>query len=115
MASSPSGSVVTLTANPSLDRTLTLPGPLERGAVAPLGVAATGVELQAPHGGILGFFAMSGIWMFIVALLVGTPAGATAVVVAKSIGRPKAEATPEDAVDLAHAHIPSHAGQPATA
>ncbi|CCH90607.1 1-phosphofructokinase [Modestobacter italicus] len=31
------GRVVTLTANPSLDRTLALPGPLERGAVARLG------------------------------------------------------------------------------
>jgi 1-phosphofructokinase len=33
--------VVTLTANPSLDRTLTLPGPLERGAVARLGPSST--------------------------------------------------------------------------
>ncbi|SDY44949.1 1-phosphofructokinase [Modestobacter sp. DSM 44400] len=35
------GSVVTLTANPSLDRTLVLPGPLERGSVARLGVSST--------------------------------------------------------------------------
>jgi 1-phosphofructokinase len=34
-------SVVTLTANPSLDRTLTLPGPLERGSVARLGASHT--------------------------------------------------------------------------
>jgi 1-phosphofructokinase len=33
--------VVTLTANPSLDRTLALPGPLERGSVARLGVSST--------------------------------------------------------------------------
>ncbi|MEU2350411.1 1-phosphofructokinase family hexose kinase [Modestobacter sp. NPDC049651] len=33
--------VVTLTANPSLDRTLALPGPLERGTVARLGASAT--------------------------------------------------------------------------
>jgi 1-phosphofructokinase len=33
--------VVTLTANPSLDRTLALPGPLERGSVARLGVSHT--------------------------------------------------------------------------
>lgn len=39
--SAPAGRVVTLTANPSLDRTLTLPGPLERGAVARLGVSST--------------------------------------------------------------------------
>jgi 1-phosphofructokinase len=38
---SPAGRVVTLTANPSLDRTLTLPGPLERGAVARLGTSST--------------------------------------------------------------------------
>lgn len=33
--------VVTLTANPSMDRTLALPGPLERGAVARLGASST--------------------------------------------------------------------------
>ncbi len=37
----PGVDVVTLTANPSLDRTLALPGPLERGAVARLGVSRT--------------------------------------------------------------------------
>ena len=35
------GRVVTLTANPSLDRTLELPGPLERGTVTRLGVSHT--------------------------------------------------------------------------
>ena len=35
------GRVVTLTANPSLDRTLVLPGPLERGGVLRLGVSST--------------------------------------------------------------------------
>jgi 1-phosphofructokinase len=35
------GRVVTLTANPSLDRTLDLPGPLERGMVTRLGVSHT--------------------------------------------------------------------------
>src|SRR3954464_1128890 len=35
------GRVVTLTANPSRDRTLALPGPLERGAVTRLGVSHT--------------------------------------------------------------------------
>ena len=35
------GRVVTLTANPSLDRTLVLPGPLARGGVARLGVSST--------------------------------------------------------------------------
>ncbi|SFK40249.1 1-phosphofructokinase family hexose kinase [Geodermatophilus ruber] len=40
-AAPPSGRVVTLTANPSLDRTLTLPGPLERGGVVRLAPSAT--------------------------------------------------------------------------
>src|SRR3954468_12619247 len=35
------GRVVTLTANPSLDRTLDLPVPLERGAVTRLGLSRT--------------------------------------------------------------------------
>ena len=37
----PPGRVVTLTANPSLDRTLTLPAPLRRGEVARLGASTT--------------------------------------------------------------------------
>ncbi len=37
----PAGRVVTLTANPSLDRTLTLPGPLSRGEVTRLGASST--------------------------------------------------------------------------
>jgi 1-phosphofructokinase len=38
---SPGGRVVTLTANPSLDRTLALPAPLERGGVVRLGQSST--------------------------------------------------------------------------
>ena len=41
MNPSPSGRVVTLTANPSLDRTLALPAALERGAVTRLGPSST--------------------------------------------------------------------------
>jgi 1-phosphofructokinase len=41
MRTQSTGRVVTLTANPSLDRTLALPGPLERGAVARLGPSST--------------------------------------------------------------------------
>jgi 1-phosphofructokinase len=40
-AAAAGGRVVTLTANPSLDRTLELPGPLERGAVTRLGSSHT--------------------------------------------------------------------------
>ncbi|GAB4080877.1 1-phosphofructokinase family hexose kinase [Modestobacter muralis] len=41
MTTSPGPQVVTLTANPSLDRTLTLPGPLHRGGVARLAPSTT--------------------------------------------------------------------------
>jgi PTS system fructose-specific IIC component len=75
------------------------------------------VELRAPHGGIFVFFAMNGVLMFVVALVVGTIVGALAVTVAKSISRPKAD-VPEDAVDLAHTHAGASAsavGAPARA
>ena len=41
MSSTDRRTIVTLTANPSLDRTLELPGPLERGSVARLGASHT--------------------------------------------------------------------------
>ena len=41
MSAPPPGRIVTLTANPSLDRTLTLPGPLERGGVQRLAPSVT--------------------------------------------------------------------------
>ena len=41
MTHTPAGRVVTLTANPSLDRTLTVPAPLERGGVVRLGPSST--------------------------------------------------------------------------
>jgi 1-phosphofructokinase len=41
MTHTPTGRVVTLTANPSLDRTLTVPAPLERGGVVRLGPSST--------------------------------------------------------------------------
>ena len=71
-------------------------------------VAASGVQLRAPHGGIFVFFAITGLLWFVIGILAGTVVGALAVTVAKSIGRPKAEAVPEDAVDLEHAHTPVH-------
>jgi PTS system fructose-specific IIC component len=72
-------------------------------------VAAAGVQAQAPHGGIVVFFAINGVLMWLLAIAVGTVVGALAVIVAKSIGRPKVEDVPEDAVDLEHAHVPTHA------
>ena len=81
-----------------------IPSMMLGGATTGAIVAASGVELRAPHGGIFVFFAMNGVLMFVVALVVGTIVGALAVTIAKSIGRPKADATPEDAADLAHVH-----------
>jgi PTS system fructose-specific IIC component len=72
-------------------------------------VAAGGVQAQAPHGGIVVFFAITGVLLWLLAIAIGAVVGAAAVVVAKSIGRPKAEDVPEDAVDLEHAHAPAHA------
>jgi PTS system fructose-specific IIC component len=72
-------------------------------------VAAAGVQAQAPHGGIVVFFAINGVLMWLLGIAVGAVVGAIAVVVAKSIGRPKAEEVPEDAVDLEHSHAPTHA------
>ncbi|TFV86633.1 fructose-specific PTS transporter subunit EIIC [Blastococcus sp. CT_GayMR16] len=92
-----------------------IPSMMLGGATTGAIVAASGVELRAPHGGIFVLFAMTGILMFIVALIAGTVVGALAVTVAKSLGRTDAEDAPEDAVDLQHAHAPVHADQPVRA
>ena len=84
-----------------------IPSMMLGGATTGAIVAASGVELRAPHGGIFVFFAISGLLMFVLALIIGAVVGGVAVTVAKSIGRTKADATPEDAVDLAHAHSPA--------
>ncbi|WP_409328428.1 PTS fructose transporter subunit IIABC [Trujillonella humicola] len=81
-----------------------IPSMMLGGATTGAIVAAAGVELRAPHGGVFVLFAMTGIAWFLLALLAGTVVGAIAVTLAKSIGRPKAEDVPEDAVDLTHAH-----------
>src|ERR671932_541389 len=81
-----------------------IPSMMLGGATTGAIVAASGVQLLAPHGGIFVFFAITGLLWFVIGILAGTVVGALAVTVAKSIGRPKAEAVPEDAVDMAHAH-----------
>ena len=86
-----------------------IPSMMLGGATTGAIVAASGVQLRAPHGGIFVFFAISGLLMWLVGLVVGTVVGALAVTIAKSIGRAKADAVPEDAVDLEHAHSPVHA------
>ena len=39
-------------------------------------VASSGVELRAPHGGIFVFFAITGLLMFVLAIIAGTVVGA---------------------------------------
>mgnify|MGYP000268175881 CR=1 FL=1 len=85
-----------------------IPSMMLGGATTGAIVAASGVELRAPHGGIFVFFAMQGVLMFVLALIAGTIVGALAVTVAKTIGRSDADDAPEDAVDLEHAHAPAH-------
>jgi fructose PTS system EIIBC or EIIC component len=86
-----------------------IPSMMLGGATTGAIVAASGVELRAPHGGIFVFFAIQGVLMFLIALIAGTVVGALAVTVAKSFGHTDAEEAPEDAVDLEHAHAPVHA------
>jgi PTS system fructose-specific IIC component len=85
-----------------------IPSMMLGGATTGAIVAASGVQLRAPHGGIFVLFAMTGILMFVLALVVGTVVAALAVTVAKNIGHTDAEEAPEDAVDLQHAHAPVH-------
>ncbi|GAA2025736.1 fructose-specific PTS transporter subunit EIIC [Pseudokineococcus marinus] len=54
-------------------------------------VMATGVQLRAPHGGIFVFFAIDGVVAFVLAILAGMVVSAVAVIVAKSLGRSKAD------------------------
>ncbi|MGY1749320.1 PTS fructose transporter subunit IIABC [Modestobacter sp. SYSU DS0511] len=64
-----------------------IPSMMLGGATTGAIVAASGVELRAPHGGFFVLFAMSGIAMFVVAVIAGMIVGALAVTIAKSIGR----------------------------
>jgi PTS system fructose-specific IIC component len=77
-------------------------------------VAASGVQAKAPHGGIFVAFAVTGLLVWLLAIVLGAVIGAVAVVVAKSIGRKQVEEAPEDAVDLEHAHAPVHVPARAT-
>jgi PTS system fructose-specific IIC component len=85
-----------------------IPSMMLGGATTGAIVAASGVELRAPHGGIFVFFAISNFLVFLLALAIGAVVGAAAVTAAKSIGRTDADDAPEDAVDLEHAHTPVH-------
>jgi PTS system fructose-specific IIC component len=85
-----------------------IPSMMLGGATTGAIVAASGVELRAPHGGIFVFFAISNFLVFLLALVIGAVVGGLAVTFAKSIGRTDADDAPEDAVDLQHAHAPVH-------
>jgi PTS system fructose-specific IIC component len=92
-----------------------IPSMMLGGATTGAIVAAAGVELRAPHGGIFVFFAISGLLWFVLALIAGTVVGGLAVTALKSIGRSDADDAPEDAVDLEHAHTPPGVTQPVRA
>ncbi|WNV75411.1 fructose-specific PTS transporter subunit EIIC [Geodermatophilus sp. DSM 44513] len=92
-----------------------IPSMMLGGATTGAIVAVSGIELRAPHGGFFVFFAMSNFLLFLLAVLIGMVVGALAVTVAKSIGRPKTDADPEDAVDTAHVHSAAPVTQPARA
>jgi PTS system fructose-specific IIC component len=92
-----------------------IPSIMIGGATTGAIIAGAGVQAQAPHGGIFVFFAISGLLIWLLAIVIGAVIGAAAVVVAKSIGRKKVEEVPEDAVDLEHAHVAAPVTQPARA
>jgi fructose PTS system EIIBC or EIIC component len=92
-----------------------IPSIMVGGATTGAIIAAAGVQAQAPHGGIVVFFAIKGLFMWLLAIAIGTVVGAIAVIIAKSIGRKQAEEVPEDAVDMAHAHSPAATHAPARA
>ncbi len=58
---------------------------------------AAGVTSRAPHGGIFVFFAIGGIWMFILAILVGTVVSALVLVALKKWVRRAPAASDTDA------------------
>lgn len=64
-----------------------IPSMMLGGATAGAISMGTGVTLFAPHGGIFVLFAVNGVVMFVVALVVGTVVSAATVTVLKSIGR----------------------------
>jgi PTS system fructose-specific IIC component len=87
-----------------------IPSMMLGGATTGALVAASGIQLRAPHGGIFVFFAISNFLLFLLWLVLGAVVGGVAVTIAKTIGRKPTdeEAAPEDAVDLQHAHTPAH-------
>ena len=69
-----------------------IPSMMFGGAITGALIMAFDVTLKAPHGGIFVFFAIGNLIWFLVALAVGTVAGALAVIAAKQFVKPGAEA-----------------------
>jgi len=78
-----------------------IPSMMFGGAVTGALIMAFDVTLKAPHGGIFVFFAIGHLLWFLVALAVGTVAGALAVIAAKEFIKPSVNA--EEAPALAAA------------
>jgi PTS system fructose-specific IIC component len=78
-----------------------IPSMMFGGAITGALIMAFDVTLKAPHGGIFVFFAIGHLLWFLVALAVGTVAGALAVIAAKEFIKPSAKA--EDTPALATA------------
>jgi PTS system fructose-specific IIC component len=80
----------------AVDPLRVIPSMMFGGAVTGALVMAFDVTLKAPHGGIFVFFAIGHLLWFLVALAVGTVAGAVAVIAAKEFIKPstRTEDTP---------------------
>jgi PTS system fructose-specific IIC component len=80
----------------AVDPLRVIPSMMFGGAITGALIMAFDVTLKAPHGGIFVFFAIGHLLWFLVALAVGTVAGALAVIAAKQFVKPsvKAEETP---------------------
>jgi PTS system fructose-specific IIC component len=78
-----------------------IPSMMFGGAITGALTMATGVTLRAPHGGIFVFFAIGNLAWFVIATVIGSVAGAFAVIAAKQFHRPSVKA--EEAPALAAA------------
>ena len=68
-----------------------IPSMMFGGAITGALIMAFDVTLKAPHGGIFVFFAIGNLLWFLIALAVGTVAGALAVIAAKQFAKPTAK------------------------
>ena len=68
-----------------------IPSMMFGGAITGALIMVFDVTLKAPHGGIFVFFAIGNLLWFLIALAVGTVAGALAVIAAKQFAKPTAK------------------------